>query len=140
MASAHSNFHLPAKPSDRAVERSQKWALQKDVLIWLEDKGLGWSRCTAESTGVKFVTALTDILWYLDGHLATLTSRGCPIPQAFQLFSGYNQPSKSKHRKRDAENLSVVALDSHSCLLNEFLLCPWLNSSSWKSVRAVCAF
>lgn len=139
MTSAHSNSHLPAKPSDSAVERSQKCALQKDVLIWLEDKGLGWSRCTAESTGSNFVRALTDVLWYLDGHFATLASRGCPIPQAFELFSDYNQPTRSKHHKRDAENLNAVALDSHSCLLNEFILCPWLNSSSWKAVRDTLA-
>ena len=136
MASARCNSHLPAKPSDKAIERSQKYALQRDILHWFEERGLGWARCAAESTGSKFVAALTDILWYLDGHFTTFCSRGCPIPQSFQLFSGYNQPSKSKHRKRDPDNLSAAVLDSHSCILNEFALHPWLNSSSWKPVRA----
>lgn len=111
------NSHLPAQPSDRAVERSQKSALTRDILLWLRDKGLGWSRRAAESTGAQFVAALTEILWNVDGHFATFSGRACPIPQEFVLFSGYNQPSKSKHRRRDAKNLSAAVLDSHSNLL-----------------------
>ena len=137
MASARSgNSHLPAHPSDRAVERSQKFALKRDILLWLQDRGLGWSRDAAESTGAQFVAALTEILWTLDGHSTAFSHRACPIPQEFVLFSGYNQPSKSKHRRRDAENLSAAVLDSHSSLLNEFMLHPWLNATSWKQVRA----
>lgn len=140
MASARDNSHLPAQPSDKAIERSQKFALKRDILLWLQDKGLGWSRDAAESTGAQFVAALTEILWCLDGHSATFSSRACPIPPEFELFSGYNQPSKSKHRRRDAENLSAVVLDSHSSLLNGFALHPWLNATSWKQVRAaICA-
>ncbi len=136
MASARSNSHLLPQPSDKAVERSQKFALKRDILLWLRDKGLGWSRDSAESTGAQFVGALTEILWNLDGHSATFSSRACPIPQEFELLSVYNQPSKSKHRRRDAENLSAASvLNLHSSLLNEFALHPWLNSTSWKPVR-----
>lgn len=34
------------------------------------------------------------------------------------------------------ENLSAEVLDSHSSLLNSFALQPWLNSTSWTSVRS----
>jgi len=140
MVSARNHSHLSAQPSDKAVERSGKFALKKDILLWLQDKGLGWSRDAVESTGAQFVTALTEIFWYLDGHSATFSSRACPIPPEFELFSGYNQPSKSKYRKCDAENLSAAVLDSHSSILNGFALHPWLNSTSWKQVRAtVCS-
>lgn len=125
--SSRSSSHLPTPPSDKAVERSQKCALKRDILTWLGDKKLGWSRDSAESTGTQFVGALTEILWNLDGHSATFSSHACPIPQEFDLLSGYNQPSKSKHRKRNVENLSVAVLDPHSSILNEFALQPWLN-------------
>lgn len=137
--SSASRLHLPDHPSDRAIERSRKFELKKDILLWLHDKGLGWTHDKVKSVGNEFVAALTDIIWYIDGHFTTLSGRACPIPQEFETFSGYNNPSKSKHRRRDVENLSAVVLDSHSSLLNSFALQPWLNSTSWTSVRsAVC--
>lgn len=139
MSSARRQSLLPAYPSDKAVSRSQKFALKKEILLWLHDNELGWSQNAVDSVGTEFVAALTDVLWYLDGHASTLSSRACSMPQLFERFSGFNQPSKSKHRKRDPDNLSAAVLDSHSNILNGFALHPWLNSVSWKEVSsAVC--
>ena len=120
-ASQRANF-LPEQPTDRAVERSRKIALKKDVILWLQENDVGWSRDTANSMGSDFVNELADCLWYIDGHSASLDSRACTLPQEFRHFEGYNKPEKSKHRKRDLENLSVTTLDQHCNLLNSFII------------------
>ena len=138
MASQKPQF-LPPFPSEKSIERSRKFALRNDVLLWLQESNLGWSRDFAFSVGAAFVTALTDSLWYIDGHMATLDGRACTVPQEFRRFQGYNQPEKNKHRKRIVENLNCTSLDLYSSILNNFVLQPWLNTSVWKSIRtAVC--
>ncbi len=52
-----------------------------------------------EQLGNIFIGTVAEILWKLDGHAETLKNRGCGIPAMFEGFTGYNQPSKSKHRK-----------------------------------------
>ena len=135
MASSRNHSCLPTPPSDRAMERSKKNALKDDILKWLQSKQLGWSPDEANSVGNQFITALTDILWYIDGHVPTFLARACPIPEEFQQFSGYNDPMRSKHRKRETDNLSTQVLSSHSTVLNGFLLHPWLNSACWKHMK-----
>ena len=135
MASSRNKSCLPPPPSDRAIERSHKFALKKDILSWLQIKQLGWSPEDANSVGNEFVTALTDIFWYIDGLISTFVARACPIPEEFQKFSGYNDPTRSKRRRREFDNLSAQVLDSHSAILNGFLLHPWLSSTHWKAVK-----
>lgn len=130
---------LPTIPSDQAVQRSRKCGLKKDLITWLHDKKLGWTADLVHSTGANFVAALTDCLWYIDGHIDTMVSRSCSIPKQFLQFQGYNNPEKSKHRRRDTENMSASVLDTHASVLNSFLLQPWLDSSTWKPMKgAVC--
>ena len=107
---------------------------------WLHRNNLGWSSDIVNSTGSSFVMALTDCLWYIDGgHTAVMESRSCKVPLEFAQFTGYNIPEKSKHRKREAGNLSADALDSHSTILNKFLLQPWFERSIWKPMKStVC--
>ena len=137
MASSRNRSCLPTSPSDRAIERSQKLALKNDILRWLRSKQLGWSPDEANTVGNQFVSALTDILWYIDGHITTFAARSCSIPEEFQKFSGYNEPTRSKNRKRETYNLNAQLLDSHSTVLNQFLLHPWLNSVCWKHVKSL---
>ena len=60
--------YLPNPPSDKAMEKSKKMVLKKDVIDWLRVKGVGWSSDVADSTGADFVAALAETLWYVDGH------------------------------------------------------------------------
>ena len=140
LMSAAKARYLPSPPSDKAMEKSKKMVLKKDVIDWLHAKDVGWSSDVADSTGADFVTALSEALWYVDGHFDTLRARACPVPSDFEQFSGYNQPERSKHRRRIADNLSSAVLDSHSAILNKLAMYPWFNSASWKPVReVVCA-
>jgi hypothetical protein len=105
----------------------------------LQDKKLGWTADLVHSIGANFVAALTDCSWCIDGHIDKMANRSCSIPKQFLQFQGYNNPEKSKHRRRDVDNLSASVLDTHASVLNSFLLQLWLDSSVWKPMKgAVC--
>ena len=132
LMSAAKARYLPQPPSEKAIEKSKKFMIKKYLILWLEKKGLGWSQDRANYIGAEFVMGLIDALWYVDGHFTTLNDQACPIPQEFDQFVSYNQSERSKHRRRNAENLNATVLDSQSGVLNRFAMQLWLNSTSWK--------
>ena len=142
---AQKRLLLPTFPSEQATERSKKLMLRKDILLWFRRKSLGWTSDIVETTGQTFTLALTDCLWYIDGHTSCMESRSCKIPSEFEQFNGYNNPEKSKHRKREIGNMCASTLDSHShhshsALLNKFAIQPWFDTPSWKPLKqAVCS-
>ena len=81
------------------------------------------------------MNTLTSVLWYLDGHFGALQDRSCHIPDVFNVFHGYNQPEKSKHRRKDITNLSSATLNSFSTTLNQILLQPCFDQDRWKLMK-----
>ena len=81
------------------------------------------------------MNSLTNTLWYLDGHFRALEDRYCHVPIDFKVFEGYNQPEKSKHRRKDVTNLSAATLDSYSTTLNQLLLQPCFDQERWKLMK-----
>ena len=63
--------------------------LFSDLVSFFEKEGQSWTR-DGESTGRKFITALWDCLWYVDGLHQTLADRSHPIPVC-------NVPDLTKH-------------------------------------------
>ena len=105
------------------------------MIDWLEKNWLGWSHESVGSQGGRFVNTLTDVLWYIDGHQEALRARTCHIPAEFEIFVGFNNPEKSKHRKKEYTNLQNRVLKSYSNQLADITLQPWMSSTKWKSVR-----
>jgi len=60
--------------------------------------------------GTLFVRALSSALWYIDGHHHTLKEAGCPVPEMFSGFSGFNRPEISQDRKRSVMNMEAKIL------------------------------
>ena len=88
-----------------------------------------------ESHGRNFVSLLYDVLWSLDGHHNTLSSRSCSVPIMFSGFVGYNQPEKRKGQKRGPDSLSQPVLDLHPQALLETIQQPWILVHEWAGVR-----
>ena len=82
-----------------------------------------------------FVSKLSKILWYIDGHHSTLESRTKKIPEIFRAFCGYNRPEASRHRKRTIDNLKATVLKSHVCTLQEFLGTTWMDQPERADVK-----
>ena len=72
-------------------------------------------------TATKAIQAICDLLWYIDGSQATLSERGCGVPDFVQKFFGYNRPEQHKQQKRLTHSLSKEVLFSHSrCIFGIF--------------------
>ena len=88
-----------------------------------------------DSVGKKFITDLSNTLWYIDGHHRVLSSRSCDIPKFFSNFTGYNRPEKSKHRKRSISNLKRDKLLELASNLQEHVVSSWIQRHEWCTFR-----
>lgn len=75
----------------------------------------------------KLVCVLRDIFRYIDRHHHVFEQRAHPIPSVFNIFTNYNVPERSKHRKRLTSNISSNALQDFALELS-----PILNLSFWE--------
>lgn len=71
------------------------------------------------------MNVLTECLWYHDGHHSAFKECCIDIPSDFLGFQGYYKPEASKHRRKEAANLSAGTLDAYSSSLNKLLLQSW---------------
>ena len=95
--------------------RNKRDQLYNDLLELIKSKELEWrAEEVHNGTATKAIQAIRDLLWYIDGSHATLSERGCGVPDLFQKFVGYNRPEEHKHRKRLTHSLSKEVLFSHS--------------------------
>ena len=83
--------------------RNQKDKLYH-ILTFCEEQLL-WKADEISTLGVSFVRCICDALWY-NSHHHVFASRGCPIPEVFAQFQGYNLPQMSKQRKRTVTNMT----------------------------------
>jgi len=110
MAAAECINHLP----DLLPERNNKDKLYNAIINFLGKNDFTWMS-KGNLHGEPFVRALSSALWYIDGHHHTLKEAGCPVPEMFSGFSGFNRPEISKHRKRSVMNMDSKILKRTAC-------------------------
>ena len=115
---------LPARVDD---PKNRKQKLRNDILDLLDQNNVAFKHCEVTSVGEQIIQALTNTLWYVDGHHEVLKSRACEVPSVFGGFVGYNIPEVSKHRKRKVGNMSGEVLQQHA---KQLFLC--LQASYWE--------
>ena len=103
-------------------------AIRNKVLNLLHGMKLGWHADVLDTTGKKFIKALSDTLWTLDPHHKQFIDRGCPIPSLFHDFQGFNDWQSKKQKK---PQLNQCALEKHIGLLSDYMMQPWFCSSVW---------
>ena len=62
-------------------------------------------------------------------------SRGFQLPSVFSIFTGYNTPEASKHRKRQVGNLSGETIANHAKHLFTCLQCSYWAIPAWHTFR-----
>ena len=82
------------------VERNKRHKLYNNIIMFRTSRGLTFKTDEVDTSSVKLVRLLCDILWHIDGHHHVFQLRSLPLPVEFQSFSNYNVPELSKHRKR----------------------------------------
>ena len=112
------------RPSTPSKGINKRLDLQCDIVEWLKKEGIGWNHHQVESHGAVFVCLLTDVLWYLDPHRATLKGRYCSIPELFVQFTGYSNPGQHGHK---APQLAAATLQSLSKQLDQVCVQLWLE-------------
>ena len=129
--------HLRSQPGlpQKVPERNKKEKLYNDILMMLEEENVAFPGDEVESSGHAFLRVVVDSLWCLDGHHDALRKQGCPIPELFSHFNGYNMPEVSKHRKRTISNLSGSTLEMLSSSLYRNLQKPFWSYEKLKSLR-----
>ena len=94
-------------PSSIAQPRNKKEELHNVIIAFCQNETLTWTPSEV-SCGVadNTVRMLSDVLWYINGQHTKLSERSCEVPVIFSQFTGYNNPERSKHRKRAITSLS----------------------------------
>ena len=86
--------------------------------------------------GVNFLRSVCDVMWYIDDHHHVFTNQGCPVPDVFDQFQGFNTPHLSKHRKHTASNMTCNGLEALSSKLYGVLQSSFLHRPSWIEMKA----
>ena len=71
-------------------EKNRKDGLYNDLVKFCSAQKVGWEE--PDSHGKRFISDLSNTLWYIDGHHRVLSSRFCAVPKFFANFVGYNRP------------------------------------------------
>ena len=99
MMSSQRQLSSGGLPNRIAEPRNKKESLYNDVLDLLDSKSVKWRTTEIESSGKNFVQALTNCLWYIDGHqgirqMAEVQRHLC-LPQKSQRGQGTSLDSAS---------------------------------------------
>ena len=123
------------KLPDKFKETTERNKLKNSLIDWLSTENVGWSLQEKGFLGVQFVNTLSSVLWHIDGNHATLSQRGCRIPDAFTEFSGYNNPESHKKRKISSDTLKQETIISHAEQLLVLGNQAYMKMKTWRGVR-----
>ena len=132
MAGAQKVFQKEEEP---IKDPNSKEKLQNTVLIYFKDGGCRFPKGSADAAD-KFLKKLTTFFYYVDGQFAKMAdnvsfniNKANTLPT---LFSGYNVPQLTKHRKRTLSNLSEERLSSVVMDVKESIQSQvFLKDKSW---------
>ena len=65
------------------AKMSKKDNLYNAVLEFLAKEKVEWNQFDVDGVGIRFVSALVDTLWYIDGHHQVFEKQGLKIPDVF---------------------------------------------------------
>lgn len=107
------NIILPPKPKPEDGKKlNGPQRLQCDIIDWMASKGYGWTQ-SSRDTADFVVKILRNSLWYTDPAHEKFKESGCPIPNCFCTFHGYNEFKKLHHRipQITSERLYELSMD-----------------------------
>ena len=83
-----------------------------------------------------FVNTVVELYFYIDGHYEGMSENIFGVSLPNKMFHGFNKPEKSKHRKRQLNNLSMESLEKKTISLKVAMQAQiYMNSNEWKTVR-----
>uniref|UniRef100_A0A1X7TME8 Uncharacterized protein n=1 Tax=Amphimedon queenslandica TaxID=400682 RepID=A0A1X7TME8_AMPQE len=115
-------------------ERNRKDVLYNRIISFFNSSSVGWLQDEITLAN-KLLVTLRDIFWHIDGHFHVFDRVKKPIPSIFNIFTGFNIPEQSKHRKRRTGNICADQLRGFALDLSQLLLeCYW-ERETWKDLK-----
>ncbi|POG73513.1 hypothetical protein GLOIN_2v1772386 [Rhizophagus irregularis DAOM 181602=DAOM 197198] len=88
------------------------------------------------TSGAKFVSRLSNLIWYIDPHHSKFTSRSCHLPKfvddlpEYKAKSSYNQYYINSHHKKT--EIQAQTLQRHVEAMENSLVQPWASDKKWE--------
>ncbi|KAK3095270.1 hypothetical protein FSP39_012504 [Pinctada imbricata] len=121
-------LHLPSKIMKVSMMGPEK--LYNDIIDWIAPIDNGWTLDQKE-IGSKIISTLRNALWYIDHAHEKFKERGCPLPDVYKAFQGYNNYKKLRHKQ------PIVTVMKLNELCNDLSAClsfPSMNSVQHKTL------
>ena len=117
---------------EKISERNNYEKLRNELVSYLNEKSLGWSKSIVETTGKTFVECLTSLLWHITCHHEYFREKSLDIPLIFQKYKNFdNYAAKHKSKPQLSSEKLSTSLDS----LSGFLIQPWFSKESFRCFR-----
>src|SRR6185312_11132970 len=115
-------YLLPILKSERL---NRKQTLYNDIIEWILQHGGGWSSAEyANTQGKKFVSCLSEAIWYIDMHgHKKFEERSYHIPELFLGFFGRANPESYKASRKP---FNAIELNLHCQALTLHTTLPWI--------------
>ena len=127
-----SRTNLPEVVSE---PRNAKQRLRNDVIEFLRERECKWRASDVPTLGNSLTQAITNALWTIDGHHEVFASQGFSLPSFAPRFMKYNCPELSKHRKRQAQNMSRSELNLVSSHIFDCLQAHYWSDEPWSAFK-----
>lgn len=126
------DIHLP--PAQGSNTRNK--LLYNHIIELLRIRKLGWFGGVHVTSGAKFVSRLSDLIWYIDPHRSKFTQRSCHLPKfiddlpEYRAKSSYNQYYINSHHKKT--EIQAQALERYVKAVEDSLVQPWASDEKWE--------
>ncbi|CAB5361745.1 unnamed protein product [Rhizophagus irregularis] len=110
--------------------------LYNHIIEILRTRKLGWFGGVHTTSGTKFVSRLSNLIWYIDPHRSKFTSRSCHLPKfvddlpEYKAKSSYNQYYINSHHKKT--EIQAQTLQRHVEAMENSLVQPWASDKKWE--------
>ncbi|PKC58120.1 hypothetical protein RhiirA1_541255, partial [Rhizophagus irregularis] len=110
--------------------------LYNHIIDLLRIQKLGWFGNTHTTSGIQFVSRLSNLIWYIDPHRSKFIQRSYHFPKfieelpEYKASSSYNQYYNNSHHKKI--EIQAKTLKRHVEALENSLIQPWASDKKWE--------
>ena len=123
-----SQLSVPEKTS----EKNNFDKLRNELVSYMDENSIGWSKSIVETTGKRFVDNLASILWHITCHHDYFRKRFLDIPLVFNRYQNYDNYIEKRKPK---PQLSSEKLSTLVGTLSGFLIQPWFSKKQYRDFR-----
>ena len=133
MSHSKNRTYLP----ELAEDSDRKKKVRNLVRDFLKSNGVGWSVEGAKVYGIQLINAVSECLWYIDGHHETLAAQSCSVPSELSHIQGHNKPETHGHKRKSSASLNQPKVMEHSLAILHLTKQSYMKQDAWLSLREI---